>query len=74
MVKRYTQWCIVWFLVNLCGLLDLIPMPGRGEHGWSWGRGFWGCHVFKLAEASDKLDQRWHTGVWEPVHESPPKE
>lgn len=71
MVKRIAQWSIVWFLVNLCGLLDRIPMPSRGKDGWTLGYGFWGCHVFKFAKISDKLDQRWHTGVWEDVDSTP---
>lgn len=72
MVKRIAQWYIVWFLVNLCGVLDRIPTVRRGEGGrLHWTASQWGCSPFKLAYWSDRLDQRWHTGVWEDVDSTP---
>jgi hypothetical protein len=62
--KRYVQWFIVWGLVNLCALLDHIPVYRRGEKGWHWTTAQWGCWPLGLAMKSDRLDQRWNTGVW----------
>jgi hypothetical protein len=74
-VKRIAQWGVVWFLVNLCGVLDHIPTIRRGPNGkLRWTASQWGCWPFKLAYLSDKLDQRWHTGVWEPAPDTSPKE
>jgi len=56
------KWFIVWALVNLCGLFDKIPPLARWHH---------------MATLSDKLDQRWKTGVWEEIPPElvvPPKE
>ena len=69
---RYVKWFIVWFLVNLCGALDAIPVPRRGEAGWHWSTAQWGCYPFRLAALSDRLDQRWNTGVWEDAPEQEP--
>lgn len=74
---RAVRWFIVWFLVNLCGALDAIPWPRRNdEQGWHWSTAQWGCYPFRLALLSDRLDQRWKTGVWEDVapKEEPPSD
>lgn len=39
------------------------------RRGWHWTQSQWGCWPLRLASLSNRLDQRWHTRVWEPVPE-----
>ena len=58
------RYAIVTSLESLCGLLDRIPIAYRYEGRWRIGSGCIGCHRFRLAELSSRLDERWETGVW----------
>lgn len=50
-------------LEGACGLLESIPYLARTD--WRWYRaGDYGCRWLRLASLSDRLDQRWGTGVW----------
>lgn len=53
---------IVWGLERLCTLLDRIPGPWQS-----------GCCPHRLAYLSSRLDERWHTGYWEPFTGTPPE-
>lgn len=51
---------IVAGLETVCGLLDAVP---TWEDGRWYRYGDWGCRV-GLSAWADRLDRRWHTGVW----------
>lgn len=51
---------IVAALEAVCTLLGAIP---KWEGGRWYRFGHWGCQL-GLASWSDRLDQRWGTGVW----------
>lgn len=59
---------IVDGLERLDGWLDQIPSVGRDENGRLriYRESQWGCRL-RLAYFSDRLDQRWQTGVWRQV-------
>jgi hypothetical protein len=59
------KWLVVWFLEQLCWVLDNVPAVWRSNGKLRFYRhGQWGCYPFKLSTRSDELDQRWQTGVW----------
>jgi len=57
---------IVAGLERTCGFLDDIP-GYRWEDGRPrfWRHAQYGCHPFRLAYLSAKLDDRWGTGAWD---------